>query len=293
MGEAYIIFQACLNFICNLDNLSLAFNMPTIVTDIVNSMFRSQRNRRAFSKKLRAMSTDDSESESDADVSLNDSRASDASLLGHPADLPQEEYFVWGAELSRSRDVHVLKLDEDVNDDEERHLLLLKQVCLGVNAVEGERNVVEIHTTDFSDKEQRHPIASLTLGKREFANLDLCLSWSKTKEIKLKLVMGSGPITLTGNHFIEYLALPEEADDPNYVPEETEDETEAELSTYEVDEDELKDLAKDAESAGGAVNGDANSANRKRVRSPTEQSPTKKQQKVEDYVKVKEVDLKA
>merc|ERR1712135_158475 len=123
-------------------------------------------------------------SESDADVSLNDSRASDASLLEHPADLPQGEYFVWGAELSRSRDVHVLKLDEDVNVD-------------------------EIHTTDFSDKEQRHPIASLTLGKREFANLDLCLSWSKTKEIKLKLVMGSGPITLTGNHFIEYLALPE------------------------------------------------------------------------------------
>merc|ERR1712136_13215 len=147
MGEAYIIFQACLNFIFNLDNLSLAVNMPTIVTDIVNSMFRSQRNRRAFSKKLRAMSTDDSESESDADVSLNDSRTSDASLLEHPADLPQEEYFVWGAELSRSRDVHVLKLDEDVN-------------------------VVEIHTTDFSDKEQRHPIASLTLGKREFANLD-------------------------------------------------------------------------------------------------------------------------
>merc|ERR1712136_439066 len=266
MGEAKILLFAELNFIFNLDNLSLAFNMPTIVTDIVNSMFRSQRNRRAFSKKLRAMSTDDSESESDADVSLNDSRASDASLLEHTADLPQGEYFVWGAELSRSRDVHVLKLDGDVNDDEERHLLLLKQVCLGVNAVEGERNVVEIHTTDFSDKEQRHPIASLTLGKREFANLDLCLSWSKTKEIKLKLVMGSGPITLTGNHFIEYLALPEEADDPNYVPE---------------------------EAADGAVNGDANSANRKRVRSPTEQSPTKKQQKVEDNVKVKEVDLKA
>merc|ERR1712136_64671 len=106
MGEAYIYIKlACLNFILYLDNLSLAFNMPTIVTDIVNSMFRSQRNRRAFSKKLRAMSTDDSESVSDADVSLNDSRASDASLLEHPADLPQEEYFVWGAELSRSRDV--------------------------------------------------------------------------------------------------------------------------------------------------------------------------------------------
>merc|ERR1712135_260661 len=232
MGEAYIIFQACLNFIFNLDNLSLAFNMPTIVTDIVNSMFRSQRNRRAFSKKLRAMSTDDSESESDADVSLNDSRASDASLLEHPADLPQEEYFVWGAELSRSKDVHVLKLDEDVNEDEERHLLLLKSFCLGINAVENERNVIEIHTTDFSDKEQRHPVASLTLGKKDFANVDLCLSYSKTKEIKFKLVMGSGPVTISGNHYVEYLSVPEDQDDPDFiVPDETDDETE--VSTFE------------------------------------------------------------
>merc|ERR1712168_1006422 len=298
MGEAYIIFQACVNFI-NLDNLSLAFNMPTIVTDIVNSMFRSQRNRRAFSKKLRAMSTDDSESESDADVSLNDSRASDASLLKHPADLPQEEYFVWGAELSRSRDVHVLKLDEDVNDDEERHLLLLKQVCLGVNAVEGERNVVEIHTTDFSDKEQRHPIASLTLGRKDFANVDLCLTFSKTKEVKFKLVMGSGPVTLTGNHYVEYLTVPEEDDDPDFVAEETDDETE--ISTFEdpeeIDESELKDLAEErAKPVDAVVNGGAapsgGEGKRKRAASPSEPTMKKRKSDSED-VSVKEVDLKA
>ena len=62
----------------------------------------------------------------------------------------------------------------------------------------GERNVVEIHTTDFSDKEQRHPVASLTLGQKDFANVDLCLTFSKTKEVKFKLVMGSGPVTITG-----------------------------------------------------------------------------------------------
>ena len=36
----------------------------------------------------------------------------------------------------RSKDVFVLKLDEDVNEDEERHLLLLKSFCLGINAIE-------------------------------------------------------------------------------------------------------------------------------------------------------------
>ena len=51
----------------------------------------------------------------------------------------------------------------------------------------GERNVVEIHTTDFSDKEQRHPVASLTLGQKDFANVDLCLTFSKTKEVKFIL----------------------------------------------------------------------------------------------------------
>merc|ERR1712241_1279333 len=278
MGEAYL-YITCLFKFFYLDNLSLAFNMPTIVTDIVNSMFRSQRNRRAFSKKLRAMSTDDSESESDADVSLNDSRASDASLLEHPADLPQEEYFVWGAELSRSRDVHVLKLDEDVNE------------------VEGERNVVEIHTTDFSDKEQRHPIASLTLGKREFANLDLCLSWTKNKEIKFKLVMGSGPITISGNHHVEYLTLPEDIDDPDFIAEETATDDETELSTFEdpeeLEENELKELAEEStKPLNGASNGeDAKDGKRKRAASPDE--PSMKKRKASDDVNVKEVDLKA
>ena len=41
-----------------------------------------------------------------------------------------------GVLLFRSKDVYVLKLDEDINEDEERHLLLLKNFCLGINAVE-------------------------------------------------------------------------------------------------------------------------------------------------------------
>jgi len=277
------------------------YNMPTIVTEIVNNMFRSQRNQRAFAKKLSELpaSTSDSEAEdSDAetlDSSLNASR----DFVQLAANQPREDYFLWGTELSRSKDVFVLKLDEDINEDEERHLLLLKNFCLGLNAIEGERNVVEIHTTDFSDKEQRHPVASLTLGQKDFANVDLCLTFSKTKEVKFKLVMGSGPVTITGNHYVEYLTVPEEDDDPDFVAEETDDETE--ISTFEdpeeIDESELKDLAEErAKPVDAGVNGSAapsgGEGKRKRAASPSEPTMKKRKSDSED-VSVKEVDLKA
>jgi len=285
--------------------------MPTIVTEIVNNMFRSQRNKRAFAQQLREMPADSESEVEDSDAESLD-RSMDASLnasrdfIELAASQPRDEYFLWGAELSRSKDVHVLKLDEDVNEDEERHLLLLKSFCLGINAVENERNVIEIHTTDFSDKEQRHPVASLTLGKKDFANVDLCLSYSKTKEIKFKLVMGSGPVTISGNHYVEYLSVPEDQDDPDFiVPDETDDETE--VSTFEdpeeIDENELKELAADSEKpVDAAANGDATEASsastaggegkRKRPASPSEPSTKKRKSDSED-VSVKEVDLKA
>merc|ERR1711875_19801 len=162
----------------------LPTKMPTIVTEIVNNMFRNQRNKRAFGAKLREIPVESESEVEDSDAeSLDKSLDASRDFAELAASQPREEYFLWGTELSRSKDVFVLKLDEDVNEDEERHLLLLKSFCLGINAIENERNVVEIHTTDFSDKEQRHPVASLTLGHKDFANVDLCLSYSKTKEI--------------------------------------------------------------------------------------------------------------
>jgi len=276
--------------------------MPTIVTEIVNNMFRNQRNKRAFAAKLREIPVESESEVEDSDAeSLDKSLDASMDFAELAASQPREEYFLWGTELSRSKDVFVLKLDEDVNEDEERHLLLLKSFCLGINAIENERNVVEIHTTDFSDKEQRHPVASLTLGHKDFANVDLCLSYSKTKEIKFKLVMGSGPVTITGNHYVEYLSVPEEDDDPDFIAEETDDETE--VSTFEdpeeIDPNELKDLAADSEKPLDAVNGvkDKTAAaggegKRKRPASPSEPSTKKRKSDSED-VSVKEDDLKA
>merc|ERR1712212_1192843 len=237
--------------------------MPTIVTELVNDMFRSRK--RDFVKKLRDMpvaSTDSEGEDSDAETLDSTLDTSSADLSQLAANQPREEFFLWGTELSRSRDQQVLKLDEDINEDEQRHL-----------------------------------IASLTLGKKDCANLDLCLAWTKNKEIKFKLVMGSGPITISGNHHVEYLTLPEDIDDPDFIAEETATDDETELSTFEdpeeLEENELKELAEEStKPLNGASNGDdPKDGKRKRAASPDE--PSMKKRKASDDVNVKEVDLKA
>jgi len=257
--------------------------MPTIVTNIVNEMFRSQKRKLGFAQKLKEIPVASESEASDAESLGSQSTVSQASsaFASVASDvgtgMPKEEYFLWGIELSRSRDLTVLKLDE-VNDSEERHMLLLKQAILGVNAIKGERNLVEIHTTDFEDKEQRHPLVSLTLGQQDFANLDLCLNWGKTKEIKLKLILGSGPISITGNHYVEYMEMSEEEEDPDYVATETEDETDADLSMIDdVDQTEVDDLHKDAVQEVKTMNGE--NSKRKQPLNEDKISPAKKKAK--------------
>jgi len=257
--------------------------MPTNVTNIVNEMFRSQKRKQEFAQKLKEIPVASESEASDAESLGSQSTVSRASSASASVasdvgtGMPKEEYFLWGTELSRSRDFTVLKLDE-VNDFEERHMLLLKQAILGVNAIKGERNLVEIHTTDFEDKEQRHSLVSLTLGQQDFANLDLCLNWGKTKEIKLKLILGSGPISITGNHYVEYMDMSEKDEDPDYVATETEDETDADLSMIDdVDQTEVDDLYKDAVQEVKTMNGE--DSKRKQPLNEDKISPAKKKAK--------------
>merc|ERR1712142_217368 len=86
------------------------YNMPTIVTEIVNNMFRSQRNQRAFAKKLSELpaSTSDSEAEDSDAETLDSSINASRDFVQLAANQPREDYFLWGTELSRSKDVFVL-----------------------------------------------------------------------------------------------------------------------------------------------------------------------------------------
>ena len=61
------------------------------------------------------------------------------------------QYYFWGAELSCSSPSHSWRIfhPEDEAEDDLRHLLFLKQATLGVNAIEGERNIVEVTSKDY------------------------------------------------------------------------------------------------------------------------------------------------
>merc|ERR1711970_716348 len=276
MGEAKNSF-ICVIKVCDInlpvlfpfayDAISSPAIMPTIVTEIVQSMFRNPKSKRDFANALKEIPI---ASESDAsDAESLDSEASSArsgaSAMTDVVVGPREEYKLRSVELSRARDQAILKLEDDADEDGENHLLMLKQACLGADAVAGERNVIELHTNDFSDKEQRHPICSLTLGKNEFVNLDLCLGWSKNKDVKLKLVMGSGPVSVSGMRFVEYLdeaaGADDQLNDPDYVTEEETEDSGFE-DPEEVDPEEVKALEADL------LEGEDEAAKRKREKSP-------------------------
>ena len=63
----------------------------------------------------------------------------------------QVQYYFWGAELSCSSPSHSWRIfhPEDEAEDDLRHLLFLKQATLGVNAIKGERNIVEVTSKDY------------------------------------------------------------------------------------------------------------------------------------------------
>ena len=75
--------------------------------------------------------------------------------------------------LHRKNDSYVLPLPKttDLSLEPEEHLLTLKSATLGVDAVEKERNVVEISYHDREDKSTSSVLASLTLGTFFLARL--------------------------------------------------------------------------------------------------------------------------
>lgn len=118
-------------------------------------------------------------------------------------DQVEVQYYFWGAELSCSAPTHSWKLfQEEECEDDMRHLLFLRQATLGVNAIEGERNIIQVTSKDYEGNEVSHVLCSLTLGQGlDAADLDLTLQYDH--EVSFKLIKGSGPIHIVGNHYVE------------------------------------------------------------------------------------------
>jgi len=183
--------------------------------------------------------------------SLNASNASDASLSSNLSEVELlEKTYLWGCELSRSNDAFVAKYPiMGELDYPEHHQLVIKGATLGLDAKEKERNVVEVRFQNASGEEQRFTIASLTLGAMETCRLDLSMSWAEERDLTFKLIKGSGPVSLLGNHIV----TPSPDADSLFVPDPadlatTEGETEESgMSTDgdEIDAMEVKDLETD------------------------------------------------
>merc|ERR1712136_726946 len=109
-----------------------------------------------------------------------------------------EQYFLCGCELSGAKDSYTFRLPESAVD--EGHMLWFRSATLGLDAVEKERNVVEIRCLDREGKEQRLQLCALTLGRQETCKLDLAMTWTLDREVTLKLVKGSGPVSVVGTH---------------------------------------------------------------------------------------------
>jgi len=143
-----------------------------------------------------------------------------------------QEYF-WGAELSKDKPTFKWNPEMDEEFSDTQSILFLKRAVLGVKAVEGERNIVEAHCTSMDEEEQKHPILSLTLGLEDHCDVEL--SFKHMDEVSFKLVAGSGPVHLVGQHYLETSREPgmddtdmdedvEDEDDLGVVEEEDEEE---------------------------------------------------------------------
>lgn len=181
--------------------------------------------------------------------------AADESLISNASSQgsfePTEAQYLWGCELTRKNSSYVLPFPGDADPDYEsqEHTLTIKSATLGVDAEEKERNVVEIRYFDREDKENRHVLASLTLGVQDFCRLDLRISQMFGREVSLKLIKGSGPISILGNHLVEtFAAVTDEDFEPDASSADaSSDASGMETEGDEVEADEVKDITEDAD----------------------------------------------
>ncbi|XP_071169007.1 mitotic apparatus protein p62-like isoform X4 [Mytilus edulis] len=118
---------------------------------------------------------------------------------------PAREYF-WGITLDKENPTFTWTFEEEEEDtDYLVHTLFLKQAVLGASAVKDERNLVQIETKNFDQKELKQPLLSLTLGKNDMTSLDV--SFGHEVAVVFRLVEGSGPVCLSAQQLVELQKL--------------------------------------------------------------------------------------
>lgn len=117
------------------------------------------------------------------------------------------EDYIWGLTLDKNKSQETWDPDPDLKPDANEsaqsyrgeHSLIVKQALLGAEAKEGEVNVVEVEAMGYR-ADVKFPIAVLKAGTGSHQSvLDVLFP---DPPVTFKLVKGSGPVHLIGNHSI-------------------------------------------------------------------------------------------
>ena len=117
-----------------------------------------------------------------------------------------EQFF--GIELSNKVKEFEWNGPDETEDDVETKLQIL-QACLGANAKDGERNIVDVTVTDADGEEATHTILSMARGQTEMARMDLGF----VEKVKFKLAKGNGPVHLCGSLLRAYSPFSDDDED--------------------------------------------------------------------------------
>ncbi|XP_046567201.1 nucleoplasmin-like protein ANO39 [Haliotis rubra] len=113
-----------------------------------------------------------------------------------------KEYF-WGCQLTKESPCQTWSFQEEEEDSDYLvHTLFLRNSVLGAEAVKGELNIVQVETKSFEDKDIKQPLFSLRNGGQETLTMDL--SFAGACSTTFRLVEGSGPVHIGGQHLVEF-----------------------------------------------------------------------------------------
>ncbi|XP_067125784.1 nucleophosmin-like [Centruroides vittatus] len=141
--------------------------------------------------------------------------------------VPIPKEFFWACKLDKSRREGFFCPE---TKKKLTHSLLLKKIVLGpCRDSECEVNVIEIETTDYEDNDITATLAILQSTKeKRFAETQLDIMVPR-QLVKLKLVEGSGPVSIFGHHITVFPDYSDDDDDDEEDEEEQNEEKEDEI----------------------------------------------------------------
>ncbi|XP_020773302.2 nucleophosmin 1b [Boleophthalmus pectinirostris] len=124
------------------------------------------------------------------------------------ADASRPQMFLFGCTLTSSKREHKLEIDDD---DETEQQLSLKAVCLGADA-EDKFHMVEVEGLTFDGKTTTVPLAALKPSVLPSVSLG---GFEITPPVTFRLQSGSGPVYISGQHFVGVKESDDEDEEEN------------------------------------------------------------------------------